>query len=116
MPKPYHSVDPNKVFRLLGPGWQVHITDHGAALPHSQMITVTVDKHLREVVEFRNQFLRFKGREMFDLYSSQTRPQLLEPQLSPYYRPRIQESATNNICDDRATKNREKAVYPTEMK
>ena len=60
MLKPYHSVYPNKVLRLLGPGWQVHVTNHGPVLPDSQMVAVAVDKHLREVVELGNQFLHFK--------------------------------------------------------
>lgn len=96
MPKPYHPVDPNEVFRLLGPGWQVHVTNHGPVLPHSQMVAVAVDKHLWEVVELRNQFLRFKGREMFMLYSSLTGPRLM-PQFSPCNCPTIQQSARNNI-------------------
>lgn len=70
MPKPYHPVNPNKVFRLLGPRWQVHITDHGPVLPHAQMVAVAVDKHLREVVELGNQLLRFKRkRDTFTFYS-----------------------------------------------
>lgn len=59
---PYHPVYPNKVFGLLGPGWQVHVTHHGPVLPHSQMVAIAVDKHLREVVELRDQLLRFKRR------------------------------------------------------
>lgn len=50
----YHPVYSNKVFRLLGPGWQVHVTNHGPVLPHSQVVAVAVHKHLREVVELRN--------------------------------------------------------------
>lgn len=63
MPKTYHPVDPNKVFRLLGPRWQFHVTNHDPVLPHSQMEAVAVDKHLWKVVELRSQLLRFKGRE-----------------------------------------------------
>lgn len=63
-PKTYHPVDPDKVFRLLGPRRQLHITNHGPVLPHPQMVAVAVDEHLREVVELRNQLLCFeRGRK-----------------------------------------------------
>lgn len=65
MTKPYHPVYPNKVFRFLGPGWQVHITNHGSVFSHSQMVAIAVDKHLREVVELRNQFLRKRDISFF---------------------------------------------------
>lgn len=81
MPFSYHPVNPNKVLRLLGPGWQVHVAHHGPVLPHSKMVAVAVDKHLREVVELRNQFLSFKGREAFMFYRSLSGPHLI-PQFS----------------------------------
>ena len=58
--KPYHPVDPDIVFRLLGPGWQVNITNHCPVLPHAQVVAVAVHKHLREVVELWNQLLHFE--------------------------------------------------------
>lgn len=63
--KSYHPVYPNKVFRFLGPGWQVHITNHGPVFSHSQMVAVAVHKHLREVVELGNQFLRKRDVSVF---------------------------------------------------
>lgn len=58
--KPYHPVDPDIVFRLLCPCWQVDVTNHCPVLPHAQVVVVAVDKHLGEVVELGNQFLRFE--------------------------------------------------------
>lgn len=57
----YHPVDPDKVFRLLGPRRQIHVTHHPPVLPHSQMVAAAVDEHLREVVELGNELLRFTG-------------------------------------------------------
>lgn len=42
----YHPVDPHKVFWLLGPGGKVHIVHHHFILPDTQMVPITVDKHL----------------------------------------------------------------------
>ena len=42
----YHPVDPHKVFWLLGPGGKVHIVHHHFVLPDTQMVPITVDKHL----------------------------------------------------------------------
>lgn len=60
----YHPVDPDEVFRLLGPRRQIHITHHPPVLPHSQMVAAAVDEHLGQVVELGNELLRFqKGGE-----------------------------------------------------
>ena len=53
----YQAIDSNKLLRTLGPGWQLHIRDHGAIFHYPQVVTVGIDKHLGEVVEFWDQLL-----------------------------------------------------------
>lgn len=47
----YQAVDAYELLRTLGPRRQLHIRDRDAVLRHSQVVTVGVDEHLREVVE-----------------------------------------------------------------
>lgn len=95
----YHPVDPDKVFRLLSPRWQIHITHHPPVLPHSQMVAAAVDEHLGEVVELGNELLRFKGErretESFGLHGLQLGDALSSgaAAFSPYNRPTCLKSA-----------------------
>lgn len=53
----YHSVDPHKVLRRLGPGRKLYITHWGAVISVPQTVAVTVHKHLGQVVKLRDQLL-----------------------------------------------------------
>lgn len=56
----HHSVNANKVFWFLGPGRKLHVAYGHAIVAHPKLILITVHKHLRQVVEFRNQLLMGK--------------------------------------------------------
>lgn len=53
----YQAIDAYKLLWALSPRGQLHIRDYGAVLHHSQVVTVGVDKHLREVEELWDQLL-----------------------------------------------------------
>lgn len=61
----HQAIYPYKLLWALSPGGQLHIRDDGAVLHHSQVVTVGVDKHLREVVELWDQLLGAAQRHIY---------------------------------------------------
>lgn len=61
----YQAIDADKVLWALCPGRQLHVRDHSAVLHHAQVVSVGIDKHLREVEELWNQLLHGWSREEY---------------------------------------------------
>lgn len=72
VPLSYQAIDSNKLLWALGPRWQLHIRDHGAIFHHSQVVTVSIDKHLREVVELWDQLLNGQKTDIFKVMGNTT--------------------------------------------
>lgn len=53
----HHPVNADKVFRFLGPGRELHVAHGDTIVTHSELVLVTVDEHLRQVVELWDQLL-----------------------------------------------------------
>ena len=53
----HHPVNADKVFGFLGPGRKLHIAHRYAIITHSELVLITVDEHLRQVVELWDQLL-----------------------------------------------------------
>lgn len=53
----HHPVNADKVFGFLGPSRELHVAHRDAIVTHSELILITVDEHLGQVVELRDQLL-----------------------------------------------------------
>lgn len=53
----HHPVNSDKVFRLLGPNWKLHVTHGNSIIAHPKLVFVAVHEHLRQVVELWDQLL-----------------------------------------------------------
>lgn len=53
----HHPVNADKVFGFLGPRGKLHVTHRNSVITHPELVLVTVDEHLRQVVELWDQLL-----------------------------------------------------------
>lgn len=56
-PLSHHPVDADKVLGFLGPNRKLHVAHGEAVLTHAKLVLVTVDEHLRQIVELGDQLL-----------------------------------------------------------
>lgn len=54
---PHHPIDADKIFGLLGPDRQLHVTRGHAVVTHAELVLIAVDEHLGQVVELWDQLL-----------------------------------------------------------
>lgn len=53
----HHPVDADKVLGFLGPNRKLHVAHREAVLTHPELVLVTVDEHLWQIVELWDQLL-----------------------------------------------------------
>lgn len=53
----HHPVNAHKVFGFLGPDRKLHVAHGDAVVTHPELILITVDEHLGQVVELWDQLL-----------------------------------------------------------
>lgn len=53
----HHPIDADKVFGFLSPDRKLHITHWDTIITHPQLVLITVDEHLRQVIELWDQLL-----------------------------------------------------------
>lgn len=53
----HHPINADKVFGFLSPDGKLHITHRDTIVTHPQLVLITVDEHLRQVIELWDQLL-----------------------------------------------------------
>lgn len=56
----YHSVYSDKIIRVLGPWWHLHIGNFFTIFLLSKLVSILINKHFWEKVELRDQLLQNK--------------------------------------------------------